>query len=235
MPAPLDHLQSLIDRLRAARWANLFVANLRIAVGFAFFPAGLTKLFGQPFTDPHNVGPFHDFLHTFLATGFFYRFVGVCQLVAAVLLLTQRRATLGAFLALPIAAAITAFCWSTARAPTVIVTTLITLGLAGLCLWDLRAFRPILDGRTSPPPPPSPSPPPIDLHLWTLCGLAVLLTYSLLCLSLLDVYRPRRPTPDSAAYYVLPALALMPVVTYLLERRRRRAGKVCAPRLHPPP
>lgn len=216
----VDRLEAWIDRRRATRWANLVVVNLRIAIGFAFVPAGMRKVLGLPFTEPDHRGLFHDFLHAFLATDGFYRFVGATQLCAALLLMTQRFATLGAAVALPIATAIMAFCWSTARAPTVIVTTLMVLGLIGLLVWDLRAWRGVLDERA-----PSPRPavaPPIDRGLWTWCGVAVLATYVGLCLALGEVYRPRRPTPDSAAFYVLPALALMPVVTYLLERRRRR-------------
>ncbi len=216
----LDRIERWIDRLRATRWANLAVANLRLAIGFAFVPAGLTKVIGRPFTDAANHGAFHDVLHAFLATGGFYRFVGVMQLIAAVLLMTQRRATLGAALALPIATAITAFCWSTAPAPTVIVTTLITLGLVGLLLWDLGAWRGVLDDRA-----PSPRPaiePPIDRRVWAWCGLAVLATYVGLCVALGEVYRPRKPRPDSAAFYVLPAIALMPVAAWMIERRRRR-------------
>lgn len=216
----MDRLDALIERLRAARWANLAVANLRILIGFAFVPAGLTKVLGQPFTDPGNRGGFHDFLHAFLATDGFYRWVGAMQLVAAVLLMTQRKATLGAAVALPIASAIMVFCWSTARAPTVIVTTLIVLGLAGLLLWELRAWRGVVTER--PPPPRTAGPPPIDLVPWALCGLAVIAVYGALCLAVGDVYRPRRPTPDSPAYYVMPALALLPVITWLVERRRWR-------------
>ena len=59
----------LLARMRAARWCNLCVVNLRFLIGFAFVPAALKKVLGQPFTDPTNHGPFHDFLHGFYATG----------------------------------------------------------------------------------------------------------------------------------------------------------------------
>ena len=214
---------AVLDRLHARRSAQLAVANLRIVVGFAFVPAGLKKLLGQPFTDPGNAGVFHDFLDAFLATGGLYRFVGAMQLAVAVLLMTQRFAALGAALALPIAAAITAFTWSTARAPTVIVTTLLTLALAGLLTWDLRRWVAMLTERALPPPPPPTNPAPIERRLWAWCGLAVIATYGGLCLALGEVYRPRKPQPDSPAYFVMPALPLLPLATGLIERRRRRA------------
>lgn len=214
---------AVLDRLHARRGAQLAVANLRIVVGFAFVPAGLKKLLGQPFTDPGNAGVFHDFLDAFLATGGLYRFVGAMQLTVAVLLMTQRFAALGAALALPIAAAITAFTWSTARAPTVIVTTLLTLALAGLLTWDLRRWVAMLTERALPPPPPPMNPAPIERRLWAWCGLAVIATYGGLCLALGEVYRPRKPQPDSPAYFVMPALPLLPLATGLIERRRRRA------------
>src|SRR5512139_2368927 len=102
----------MLTRLRRKRWAHLVVVNLRILIGFAFLPAALKKILDQPFTDPANTGRFHDFLDAFHATGWFYQFVGVAQLCAAVLLCTQRFALAGAFVALPILTAITAFCWS---------------------------------------------------------------------------------------------------------------------------
>ena len=221
VPPMLDRWIVWLDRVRARRGAQLAVANLRIAIGFAFVPAGLKKLLGQPFTDPGNAGAFHDFLHAFLATGGLYRFVGAMQLVSALLLMTQRFAALGAALALPIAAAITAFTWSTARAPTVIVTTLMTLGLAGLLVWDLRRWAGMVTERALPPAPVAP--PPIDRRLWAACGVAVIAAYGALCLALGEVYRPRKPTPDSPAYFVMPALPLVPLGTWAIERRRRRA------------
>src|SRR5688500_3998399 len=116
-----ESLERLHRRARAARWSNLAVVNLRFLIGFAFVPAGLKKVLGQPFTDPHNTGAFHDFLHAFHATGFFYRFVGALQLTVALLLFTQRFARWGAYLALPIITAIMVFCWSTRVYPTATV------------------------------------------------------------------------------------------------------------------
>ena len=212
----------LVHRARRVRWINVAVVNLRFLIGFAFVPAALKKVLDQPFTDPANHGRFHDFLHAFHATGWFYGFVGVMQLVAATLLCTQRFATLGALIALPILSAITAFCWSTGVYPTAMIATLMWLGTIGLVIWDVDKWRGVFarDGEVSVPVAESP---PIDLPLWGRCGWAIVIVYLGSALLRGGVYRPRGIELDEPAFYVLPAVLLMPIVTYVIERRRRRA------------
>lgn len=214
-------LRGLVDAARARRWAHLAVVNLRLLLGFAFLPAGLKKVLGQPFTDPEKQGAFHDFLRAFHDTGGFYRFVGALQLVVAVLLLTQLRATLGALLALPIITAIVALCWSTLVVPTAIVATLMWCGTAALVLWDERAWRGAVSTPTSSSRAEAPGAPPLDLRLWAICGGAILALYLLLTLAAGGVYRPRGIDLRSPAFYLVAAMPLLPIATWLIERRRR--------------
>lgn len=214
-------MASLLARLRRTRWANLCVVNLRILIGFAFLPAALKKLLDQPFTDPGNTGPFHDFLHAFHATGWFYQLVGVLQLTAAALLCTQRLALAGALVALPILTAITAFCWSTRVIPTATVATLMWLGTVGLVLWDVDRWRSVLAAREAPPPP-------IELGRWQWCGVAIFVLYVGTCIAHGGIYRPRGMALGDPAFYVLPAIALLPLVTLALDLRARR--RAAAPR-----
>lgn len=220
-------LSRLLDSLRRKRWANLMVVNLRILLGFAFLPAGLKKVLGQRFTDVANHGPFHDFLHAFFATGFFYSFVGVTQLVAALLLMTQRFALLGALLALPIFSAILAFCWSTGVVPTAVMVTLMWSGTVGLLIWDSERLRPIVQASAARPAGggQDDGEPPIELSLWARCGWAILLLYLTSCALAGGVYRPRGVELHQPAFYVLPTIALIPVITGLIERRRRRRAR----------
>jgi uncharacterized membrane protein YphA (DoxX/SURF4 family) len=187
-----------------SRWVHLGVVNLRILIGFAFVPAGLKKVLRQPFTDPDNHGPFHDFLHAFHATGFFYQFVGILQLTAALLLFSQRWARAGALIALPIITAIMVFCWSTGVVPTATVATLIFLGVALLLLWDH----------------PAPRPAPFPLRPWQVCGAAVLALYAAACAISGEVYRPRPGGERGAPFYLLSAIPLVPLLTLALTRRR---------------
>lgn len=217
-------MKTLIDSLRARRWSNLVVANLRIVLGFAFVPAGLKKALYQPFTDPQNTGAFHDFLHMFYATGVFYQFVGVVQLLIAILLMTQTFATLGALMALPVITCITVFCWSTNVIPTAIVATLMLAGTLALIVWDIDRWLTVLRPGYIAPPSDTPTTPPIDLSLWRACGAGILAFYGLVCIVYGGVYRPKGMDLSNPAFYVLPPIMLFPIVTLLVEQRRRARG-----------
>ncbi|MEL7058816.1 MAG: hypothetical protein AAGN46_02200 [Acidobacteriota bacterium] len=211
-----------MDRLHARRWSHLAVANLRILLGFAFVPAGLKKVLGQPFTAAENTGPFHDFLDAFLATGFFYPFVGGVQLFAALLLMSQTFGALGAAITLPVLTTITVFCWSTGVWPTAIVATLMWLGAVALLVWDfdrwIALVHPAL-ARRSPAVPADDR--WIDPGMWRLCGLGVLILYGLACWIDGGVYRPRGPTVADPAFLSLVGIALLPLVTLAVEQSRR--------------
>lgn len=218
----LGVVKQFIASLHRRRWSQLLVVNLRILLGFAFVPAGLKKVLYQPFTDPQNTGTFHEFLHAFYATGLFYQFVGGVQLLAAILLMTQTLASLGALMALPVITCITVFCWSTGVVPTAIVATLMLAGTVALVVWDLDRWLPALQlqrlGTASNDPADTP---PIDLALWRVCGAGILAFYGLTCLVNGGVYRPKGVDLGNPSFYILLLIPLFPVVTLLVERRRR--------------
>ncbi len=217
----LELSKDLVGSLRTRRWSHLIVVNLRILLGFAFVPAGLKKVLNQPFTDLQNTGAFHDFLHAFYATGVFYQFVGGVQLLIAVLLATQTFATLGALMALPVIACITVFCWSTGVIPTAIVATMMCFGTLALVVWDIDRWLAVLSPGYIAPPSDATAVPPIDLSLWRTCGAGILAFYGLTCIIYGGVYRPRGMDLSNPAFYVLPLITLFPIVTLIVEQRRR--------------
>lgn len=234
----LDGVERMAGRLHRRRWATLGAIWLRILIGFAFVPAGLKKVLDQPFTDLANRGPFHDFLHAFRETGPFYQSVGALQLAAATLLITQRFAALGAWLALPILTAIAAFCWSTAGIPTTTVVSLMWLGTVGLLLWDVARWRELL--RPSGAPPSAPprvladaeapeAAPVVEWSLWERCGAAILASYLGATLLAGEIYRPRGLELTTPAFYLLVALPAIPAITFALEQRRRRVRRGSRP------
>lgn len=212
-------LRQRVSSLRQRRWASLCVVHLRLLIGFAFLPAGLKKVLAEPFTAPENVGTFHEFLRAFHATGFFYQFVGGVQLVAALLLLSQRFAAWGAALVLPLLTAILVLCWSTGVYPTAVVVSLMFLGTLVLLAWELPRYSEVFGAALGGERPR------YDVGLWRACGLGIILLYAAACALSGEVYRPRGADWRQPAFYLLIAIAACPLVTLALERRRWRGGR----------
>ena len=213
----------VVRRLRKKRWLNISVIVLRIVIGFAFLPAGLKKVLGQPFTDPANTGAFHEFLHAFHGTGFFYSFVGGVQLLAAALMMTQRYATVGTLLLTPILVAILVFCWSTMVIPTASVVTLMVLGVAFLLAWDIHKWRFVFtqaEGLADPPVAECDS--TIDMVLWTRCGILILVLYFGNTIAIGGVYRPMGAEWSNPSFIVLQVITILPLVTFVIDYQKYR-------------
>ncbi|HEX8561595.1 MAG TPA: DoxX family protein [Flavobacterium sp.] len=84
------------------KWLRYFTTFCRVGLAWGFLPSGFVKINGERFTalaDNHPMGAYLEALHH---TGYYYTFIGIAQMTAAVLLLIPRTATLGAMLYLPI-------------------------------------------------------------------------------------------------------------------------------------
>lgn len=216
----LQRIENLIYVARGARSAHIFIYVLRILLGFAFIPAGLKKVLGQPFTDPTNTGTFHEFLHAFHDTGLFYRFVGSVQLLAAVLLMTQYYGALGAVIITPIIAVIFVFCWSTLVIPTATVVTFMLMGVSILLAWDIAKWRRLISSKDSAPPALTSAEAKADPKLWSRCGWLILILYFGHTVITGEVYRPKGVDWSNPSFILLQIIALLPIVTFFLDSRR---------------
>ncbi len=100
-------ISSILDRLHAQakgnRWLWLFSLFCRLALAAGFFPSGMVKIIGERFASGLSVNhPMGHYLEALHHTGFYYTFIGVVQIAAAVMLLIPRTVTLGAFLYFPV-------------------------------------------------------------------------------------------------------------------------------------
>ena len=115
---------------------NLCVINLRYIIGLGFLPSGIIKILNRPFTRVENEGVFVDYLDALFTTGYYYNMIGVMQVIAAVLLITQRYSTLGSIIFFPIIFNIAVLTLSTIGTLTPLIATLMLLGVTFLLLWD---------------------------------------------------------------------------------------------------
>ena len=138
-------MSRLYFKFRKNHFLNLFVINLRYLIGFGFLPSGMIKVMDKPFTRIENEGIFFDFLDVFHATGEFYQMVGIMQVAAAILLITQRFASLGAFIFLPIIFCISVLTLGTIGSLTPLIAVLMFSGIIFLLLWDYPEWINILN------------------------------------------------------------------------------------------
>jgi uncharacterized membrane protein YphA (DoxX/SURF4 family) len=130
-------------RAKGYAWLRLFTLMTRVLLAVGFMPSGLTKVLGQRFTRLGVETPVGFFFEAFYRTGFYWNFIGACQLAAALLLLVPRTATLGAVVYFPIILNIFVITVSVGFQGTPFVTGLMLLGNVYLLCWDYDRLRPV--------------------------------------------------------------------------------------------
>ncbi|TDN40468.1 hypothetical protein A8B98_13630 [Hymenobacter sp. UV11] len=155
----------------------MFIIYTRYLLGGAFVFASIVKIKGLRFTslsgtDAAIHSPLH-FFETMYQSGLYWQFIGVAQCVVGLLLLTQRYATLGAVLFLPIMTSIFVITISYDFAGTPIITGLMLLANLLLLAWDWPTLRVLVNL----PVQAVPAPPRATTRLWEGVG-AMLFAYT---------------------------------------------------------
>lgn len=140
--ATLDRLHS---QAKQNRWLWLFSIFNRFALAAGFIPAAFVKLIDERFASGLSVNhPMGHYLEALHQTGFYYTFIGVAQLAAAVMLLIPRTATLGAFLYFPIILNITILTFATRFDGSMFTAPLMTLANLYILGWNYEKWKYIL-------------------------------------------------------------------------------------------
>ena len=126
-------------------WLQIVIIYTRYLIGGAFVFASLIKIKGERFTNVKGAGsPFHSpehFFETMYQSGVYWQFLGIMQLIAGLLLMTQRYALLDALLFLPIIANIFVITVSYNFGYTDVITGAMLLATVGLLAWDWNRLR----------------------------------------------------------------------------------------------
>jgi len=148
-------LARFIERLKRLRVVQLFTIYLRYLIASAFVFASLPKIMGERFTQIPPSDPVGYYFEAMYQTGFYWNFLGWGQMLAALLLMTQRFAALGAVLFYPIIINIWLVTWSIGFKGTPTVTFLMFLGNTYLLVWEYRRLLPLLQPESRLRLPPS--------------------------------------------------------------------------------
>jgi uncharacterized membrane protein YphA (DoxX/SURF4 family) len=124
------------------RWLRYFTVFIRIALAFGFFTAGMVKIMGERFAGGLSINhPMGRYLEALSHTGFYYPFIGVIQVLAAMLLLIPRTALLGAILYFPIILNICILSLAVRFEGSLLTSPLMVLANLYLLCWDYDKLK----------------------------------------------------------------------------------------------
>ena len=143
--AELDRLH---QRARENVWLRYFAVFNRIALAAGFLIAGGVKILGERFAEGLSANhPMGHYLEALYHTGYYYPFIGYLQVLAAVLLLVPRTATLGAVIYFPIILNICVLSLAVRFDGSLVSSPLMVLANLYLLCWDYDKLKPLLAGR----------------------------------------------------------------------------------------
>ena len=144
----LAQLDDLYHEAKRNRWLRYFAVFCRFALALGFIPSGILKVSGERFTALPSNNPLGHYFDALQLTGFYYKFIGVGQLTAGLLLLIPRTALMGAILYFPIILNICVLTYATRFEGTRIVTLMLLANLYLLC-WDYERLKYVLPLESS--------------------------------------------------------------------------------------
>lgn len=164
-----------MHKLKSKIIPQLFVIYTRYLIGAAFVFASVVKIQGKRFTTIDGINePINSAWHMFETlyhSGLWWKVMGLGQLVAGLLLMTQRYAKLGALMFLPIVANVFVITLSYDFRGTPIITGLMLIANILLVLWDWDELKILLNKIPVVPQPNRFE----NMRIWEITGLALFL------------------------------------------------------------
>jgi len=132
------------SQFKGNKWIGYFTVFVRLALAAGFIPSGITKIIGERFTALSINHPMGNYLEALHYTGYYYEFIGYFQVLAAVLLLIPRTATLGAIIYFPIILNICVLSFAVRFEGSMVTSPLMVVANLYLLFWDYDKIKFIL-------------------------------------------------------------------------------------------
>lgn len=125
------------------RWLRYFTVFTRVCLALGFLPSGFVKIVGERFTSLSVNHPMGNYLEALHHTGYYYTFIGILQITAALLLLIPRTALIGAILYFPIILNICILSLAVRFEGSLVSSPLMVLANLYLLCWDYDKLKSI--------------------------------------------------------------------------------------------
>ncbi len=134
-------LDRIHGKAKQNKWLRYFTIFNRLGLALGFLPSGFVKIVGERFTSLSVKHPMGHYLEALHRTGYYYTFIGIVQVTAAILLLIPRTATLGALIYFPIILNIFILSWALRFEGSFMSSPLMVLANLYLLCWDYDKLK----------------------------------------------------------------------------------------------
>lgn len=164
-----------LHKLKSKILPQLFVIYTRYLIGAAFVFASVVKIQGKRFTTIDGINePINSAWHMFetlYQSGLWWKVMGLGQLIAGLLLMTQRYAKLGALMFLPVISNVFVITLSYDFRGTPVITGLMLIANILLVLWDWDELKILVNKAPEMPQQNRLE----NMRIWEITGLALFL------------------------------------------------------------
>ena len=147
----LSRFENFFIKVKQNRWIWLFSIFCRITLAFGFLAGGFVKIIDERFASGLSIiHPMGSYLNALHHTGYYYTFIGIAQILAAVFLLIPRMVFLGALLYFPIILNIFLLSYAVRFEGSLLTSPLMLLANIFLLCWHydrLKFILPIKDPK----------------------------------------------------------------------------------------
>ena len=146
----MNRFEEIYYEAKSDKWIKGFAVFCRIALAASFIPAGFVKIMGERFAAglPSN-NPLGHYFDALCLTGYYYTFIGIVQIIIAILLLIPRTSFLGALMYFPVIVNICVLTYAT-RFDGTRLTTMLLLASLFLLMWNYDRLKYILPFNKHP-------------------------------------------------------------------------------------
>lgn len=134
-----------MQKIKAYIFSQIFIIYTRYLIGGAFVFASLIKIKGNRFTTESGalnpIDTAWHFFETLYQSGLYWKFIGISQLLAGFLLMTQKYAKLGALVNFPIIINIFIITLSYNFGFTPVLAGMLLIANMLLIIWDWNEFK----------------------------------------------------------------------------------------------
>jgi uncharacterized membrane protein YphA (DoxX/SURF4 family) len=140
----MNRFEEIYYEAKSDKWFQRFVLFCRLALAVSFFPTGLVKIMGQRFAEGlSSNNPLGHYFDALYLTGYYYTFIGIVQIIIAILILIPRTSFLGVLMYFPMIVNICVLTYATRFAGTR-ANTMLLLACLFLLIWNYDRLKYLL-------------------------------------------------------------------------------------------